>query len=58
LKHENDGISGKKEKQYEERDDDRNGTMVMAALMLCGEAKGQTPPVPSEEQPEVLTRGR
>ncbi|MEJ2040827.1 MAG: hypothetical protein P8X55_18140, partial [Desulfosarcinaceae bacterium] len=35
--------------------------MLMAAVMatgiLPGAAKGQAPPVPAEEQPEVLTRG-
>jgi WXXGXW repeat (2 copies) len=31
--------------------------MVMATGVLYGEATGQAPPVPSEEQPEVLTRG-
>jgi hypothetical protein len=31
--------------------------MVMATGALFGEATGQTPPVPSQEQPEVLTRG-
>jgi hypothetical protein len=31
--------------------------MVMAIGMLYGEAMGQAPPIPAEEQPEVLTRG-
>jgi hypothetical protein len=31
--------------------------MVMATGALFDEATGQTPPVPSQEQPEVLTRG-
>jgi len=31
--------------------------MVLATGALYGEATGQTPPVPREEQPEVLTRG-
>jgi hypothetical protein len=31
--------------------------MVMATGALYGEAIGQAPPIPSAEQPEVLTRG-
>jgi hypothetical protein len=31
--------------------------MIMATGMLFGEAAGQAPPIPAEEQPEVLTRG-
>ncbi len=31
--------------------------MVMATVALCAEASAQTPPIPAEEQPEVLTRG-
>jgi hypothetical protein len=32
-------------------------TLIMATAMLYGEATGQPPPMPAEEQPEVLTRG-
>jgi hypothetical protein len=31
--------------------------MVMATTLLSGEVAGQAPPIPAEEQPEVLTRG-
>ncbi len=31
--------------------------VVMATSARCGEAIGQTPPVPAEEPPEVLTQG-
>jgi hypothetical protein len=31
--------------------------MVMTTGVLYGEATGQTPSTPAEEQPEVLTRG-
>ncbi|MCL7487711.1 MAG: hypothetical protein M8357_06025 [Desulfobulbaceae bacterium] len=31
--------------------------LIMATAMLYGEATGQPPPMPAEEQPEVLTRG-
>jgi len=31
--------------------------MIMATGMLYGVATGQAPPIPAEEQPEVLTRG-
>ena len=31
--------------------------MTMATGVLVGEATGQAPPIPTEEQPEVLTRG-
>ena len=31
--------------------------IVMATVALCAEGTAQTPPVPAEEQPEVLTRG-
>ena len=32
-------------------------TLVLTTGMAYGEATGQAPPIPSEEQPEVLTRG-
>ena len=31
--------------------------LIMATAMLYGESAGQPPPLPAEEQPEVLTRG-
>jgi hypothetical protein len=31
--------------------------MIMTTVMLYGEAMGQPPPMPAEEQPQVLTRG-
>jgi hypothetical protein len=31
--------------------------VTVVTAMFCGEAIGQAPPIPAEEQPEVLTRG-